>query len=553
MAGKAIKAIEPSIVRYIAASEMIEEPLAVVRELVDNALDAGATRIDILVKDGGHTSIQVDDNGDGISFEDLPKAVLKHHSSKVGVLDDVLSPVTRGFRGEALHSISSVADIAITSRVEGDDAWRMELEAGSIEYKIKPGLRKEGTSVVVGRLFANIPARRNQLGSVRNSTNKIVDYVKKVAIFNTGVDFRLRSGATRILLDTSSDGSSFKHRLASLTNGRLHDAATFLQTEAKLGDEIWRLEMSAQPLPPGAKAGSRDVMACVNGFIVKLPQFDIVLSSIWKTLYSIGNREFIYAVRLTSQSPTRHINFNAHPGKTELTFLNEAVFFSDLQGAISKALKSRSSASLAHQLSQNDTKISEDAFDPSDPENQLLGRAIGQYRDGYILAETRVGLLVIDQHAAHEKLLAIRMLNNASQSGMKVESRKLVYPVLISDDMIGQVWIENAQRRLSELGARFEFRGSETYLTHAPYIDGVAVSLGSLLLELAQHAFSDDIETIFQKIAFDYANKACKKAIKSGHKLTLEQMNSFLRMMEKHPETATMQSWATNHQENSPP
>ncbi|WP_247744463.1 DNA mismatch repair endonuclease MutL [Sulfitobacter sp. R18_1] len=534
--GRTINKIDEQIVRYLAASEVVERPLSVVKELVDNALDSGARTISVRVVSGGQTSIEVSDDGEGISKSQLENAPKRHYSSKTSSLEDVLNPSLRGFRGEALHSIGSVASLTIISKQSGSDtAWKITV-CGEEASSLRPAAGSVGTRVIVGRLFENVPVRRKLMNTARHDGNLISDYVRKMASLLPEVSFQLfKDNASP--LDFRS--CTMHERVQEVFGSEFLDQSTQVDIPFSVDGEEWELTGYIRPQRPGQRASKSRKAIMVNGFlVVEDCVVEAAVKRVWSSVFSISNRDFEYALHLKPITKTAFANFNAHPRKTKIEYYQEF----RLQAALTKALQGfleQENADISGVRSV-DAGIDADHDAVSD-ERQPLGVAIAQYRDSYIIAQSDVGLIIVDQHAAHERIILEKMIAGINPPEVEFETRELSSAILVSEDFVVQAELLAQEDELRNIGFRFATEHHLTYATHVPKLDGWVPSTENVLSYFSTIR-GDSPQHVLLLAARDLANKACKRAIKSGHVLTLREMNDFLRMME-----ATPSSFTCNH------
>jgi len=551
-----VRVLPDSLIDQIAAGEVVERPASVVKELVENALDAGADQIVIDVTDGGRTLINIVDNGGGMSREDLEKCIQRHATSKLPS-DDLLAINFMGFRGEALPSIASVSNMTIDTRLRQgsggqalDETSGFQLDCSTGE--IKPSAWESGTRVRVEGLFSKTPARLKFLRSDRAELMGIVEAVKKLAMarFDTGfiLNNKWRFPKGQPMID----------RIAAVMGddvaGRMIEIESRAQ-ELKLSGFISE--------PTLRRASSIDQYLFVNGRPVK----DKVLVGALRAAYMdvMSAREFPLCA-LYLELPPRDVDVNVSPAKTEVHFLEparvRAFIIKTLRDALAAPLASQS---IEHRAQSRDIwqqpttqslnidngvlKVCEPVFgnvgaqylapnqmradgargveDIRPLHNYPLGRVIGQVGNKYILAETAGGLVVVDQHAAHERIVYEKLKNR------EIKTQPLLSPIVI------KLKHEEAGA-LSEIGAELESSGLKVsefgedavaiYEKPADWdMDWVKV-LRDIAAEVLSHGHSSRLS---EKLHLKLANHACHSSVRAGQKLDMDSMDALLRDIEK--------------------
>ncbi|NDV52860.1 DNA mismatch repair endonuclease MutL [Salipiger sp. PrR003] len=534
MTRRLIEQLSPDVIEILAASEAVDRPVSVVKEVVENAIDAGATEIEISMRSGGQDGLKIRDNGRGMNADDLSVSWMRHYSSKTKTTGEAIHPRNIGFRGEALYAISRAADVAITSRTAAcDHAHTISIVNGVPADQPTPARGPLGTEISIGYLFARIPARRAQLGTPRSDVARVKTYVQRVAVLHPEISFRLTDEKAKTHVEVF-EASSLADRCSDVLGQDFIDQATQVDVQFDVGDEAWTFSGFITPLQPGARASERNKVCQVGQFLVSAPEVEQAIKRVWRSLYSIGNREFAYVLSLSPALETRNVNYNAHPQKRSVVFRDGSGFQAALEQAIIAELSSSDGGgALQHAVEGGMGMIGGEAVDLA-AECGPLGRPIGQYRNGFILSEAKDGLIIIDQHAAHEKILMERMLQRNENPDFS--SHRLRQPILLADDVATQVRLEEIEPELMHLGIELSHEDGETYLVSAPVLNGASLDPSALVRALSDQVPSADV---IRRLAYDLANKACKQAIKNGTKLTMDQMFSFLRLMEAWPRSAT--------------
>ena len=588
-----IRRLPTDAVNRIAAGEVIERPAAAVKELVENALDAGASRIDIEINHGGKTRIAVTDDGCGMSAEELLLAIERHATSKLKPGSDgdydLMNIATMGFRGEALPSIGAVARLSLTSRADGaGEAWRVDVEGGALSGPAPAAFGGHGTRIEVVDLFYATPARLKFLKSDQAETAAIGDVVRRLAMSRADVAFTLTSSGRKMLnlpAETPDDDGRLR-RLAAIMGKDFGDNAI------PIGADRDGVRVSGFAGLPTFNRGLPDKQFLfVNGRPVR---DKLIVGAVRAAYADFLARDRHPAVALfVTLSPTE-VDVNVHPAKTEVRFRNAASVRGLLIGALRHALAeaghrastTTSSFALGRMTSQsaapnristlrggqppasglnpfapdpgiNASGLSETpaAFDgvaepsareeapaPETPaEDHPLGAARAQIHETYIVAQTPDGLVIVDQHAAHERLVYERMKSALEDGG--VASQGLLLPEIINLDADDVARLEKHFEAFAELGLAMERFGEDAVLVReTPALLGEADVQGlvkALAEDLAQ--FGDAL-VLKERLEEVCSSMACHGSIRSGRRLNTEEMNALLRQME-----ATPHSGQCNH------
>ena len=524
-----IKVLTPEVVSKIAAGEVIERPASVVKELVENSLDAGASEINVETRGGGVELIRVSDNGIGIPASELELAFHRYATSKITDLIDLEDISSLGFRGEALPSIAAVAEVEILTRAPSEAIGSyICLKKGEIVAR-ESRPRQQGTTVVIRRLFRYLPARLKFLKSAATENSHIAYLVNQYALAFPEVRFSLITDK-RNNLSTQGDGS-------------LRNAVS----------QIYGLEVAQRML--GVKEES--AFARVNG-LVSPPSLNRTNRSY---LTFFVNRRWIYSPLLTRAAeeayhgllmegrhpvvilnlslPGRELDVNVHPTKAQVKFHNEQVMFVTIKKAIREALSKASMAkpiampAMAGAYQQRSfTMVSdkEPTFTAPLPTLSLpILRVIGQLSNTYIIAEGPEGLYLIDQHAAHERILYERVL--AQWSRQEVEVQGLLEPITIELNPREEEILRANKDMLAQFGFDIEPFGDKSYLIRT--IPALATRanldevMGAVLSDLDS---KDEVTSWEQKIA---QSLACHSAIRAGQQLSNEEMLALIRQLEQ--------------------
>ncbi|HWZ67963.1 MAG TPA: DNA mismatch repair endonuclease MutL [Stellaceae bacterium] len=562
----AIRLLPPVLVNRIAAGEVVERPAAAVKELVENAIDAGASRIEVVLKEGGQALISVADNGAGMTREELSLAVERHCTSKLP--DDDLSHIAAlGFRGEALPSIGAVSRMRIVSRPAGAaNAWEITVEAGD-KRAPAPAAHPPGTRVEVRDLFFATPARLKFLKTPRTERDLAVDTVRRLAMAYPTVAFSVTGDDERVLLRLPPSAER-RARLAALL-GR-----DFAENSIEIGAERGGFRLSGLAgLPTLNRALPRDQYLVVNGRPVR---DKLLVGAVRGAYQDVLARDRHPMVALFLDGPSAEIDVNVHPAKAEVRFRDTGLVRGLIVGALRNAL-----AAAGHRASSTVAAAAVAAFRPGDlhrhggqaaslrfafpppapslalaergneflrpgdPEEPVpeapLGAARAQLHGTYILAETAKGIVLVDQHAAHERLVYERMKEAIAAHG--VARQALLLPEVVELDEALAARLASRAAELTEFGLVLEPFGPGAVVVREvpallPGLD-VAALVRDLADELAEWgdtlALKERIETVCGTLA-------CHTSVRAGRRLSPSEMDALLRQME-----ATPNSGQCNH------
>ena len=556
-----IKPLPDLLISQIAAGEVVERPASVLKELLENSLDAGATRIDVQLEEGGVRLIRVADDGSGIAPEDLPPALARHATSKIGSLDDLERVASFGFRGEALASIASVARVTLTSRHgTHTHAFRLRGEGGAVE----PAALAAGTVIEVADLYFNTPARRKFLKTGATEFAHCDEVLRRMALARPEVAFSL------------SHNGSIKRRLASADFSR--------RAREIIGDEFFPharpLDAGAGPLrlsglaalPAYSRSGRDEQYFFVNGRFVRDKLLTHAARQAWADILH-GQRHPAYVLFL--ELDPAGVDVNVHPAKTEVRFrdargIHQFVFHA-LQRTLATPLSAAEAAapstpvrapeafSYARQAglavgepaarpyldfarSAFDAVATAEAlriavaqaptFSAEAGAPPLLGYAVAQIHGVYILAQNATGLVLVDMHAAHERILYERLKRSLDAGPPATQA--LLVPLVLSASEAEMATAAEQAEALAELGFAVAAAGPRELAVRAlPSLlaGGNPVDLvRSLLKDLAEHPASRVVETRRNELL---ATMACHGAVRAHRTLGLTEMNALLRQMEE--------------------
>ncbi len=547
-----IRVLPDELIDQIAAGEVIERPASVVKELTENALDAGATRIEIDIERGGVALVRVRDDGRGIEADELPVALARHATSKIASLLDLERVTTLGFRGEALPSIGSVAHLTITSRTAAAAHGAQISVVGGSASAVRPAAHPLGTTVEVRDLFFNVPARRKFLRSEATELGHIVRLVERLVLSRFDVSLRLRHGE-RVLIDAPAvEGPAAEsERLAQVLGEDFAPAALIIREAAG------PVMLSGWAgLPTRSRAQPDQQFWFVNGRSVR----DRVLMNAVRLGYRdvlYHGRHAAYVLYLTLDPQL--VDVNAHPAKLEVRFresrqVHDFVFRS-LERALAGTRPAASAAPAAAMAGQDADSLASlsgvlplqdgnawqalglgigepsAAAAPAAAEDYPLGHALAQLHGAYILAQNTDGLVLIDMHAAHERVLYEKLKSERAAGG--VPAQQLLTPLTIAVKPHELAAI--LEQRTAWEAAGFEIDAlSETHLAlrRVPAYLGPAQIPGivrALLEGLPLEAGAHHLEGAADRFL---GTLACRSAIHANRRLTLPEMNALLRQME---------------------
>lgn len=578
-----IRRLPEKLVNRIAAGEVVERPAAALKELVENAIDAGSTRISVRIAEGGILRLEVQDDGCGMTASDMALALERHATSKLP--DDAIEDVTTlGFRGEALPSIASVARLTLESRVAGGDGWRRAVDNGAVVAEGPAALGK-GTRVVVEDLFARVPARRKFLRSSRSEYAACLDVVKRLAMARPDVGFTVEHDGRRVL--DVQGGQDQLTRVAALTQREL--------VANSIGVDLDRGEVhlgGVISLPTYNRGIADHQYLFVNGRPVK----DRLLVGALRGAYAdLLARDRHPVVALFLDVPTSEVDVNVHPAKTEVRFRDPQLVRGMIVGGLRRALDEHGFRSVqrpaeaalaawqqepvapqppaptlfaahlpyphapATHLFGADGDLATTALlhdrivDFAPPRDALpmgraeaatapvphaeahpLGIARGQIAKTYIVAEAEDGLVIVDQHAAHERLVLEQL--RRGMGGQAVPSQGLLLPEVVELDEPACDRLEAAALQLAALGVELERFGPAAVMVRATPAMLGAIDCHKLITDIADDLAGYDAALgLSERLELVAATMACHGSVRAGRTLSVAEMNALLRTMEVTP------------------
>lgn len=549
-----IRLLATNLIDQIAAGEVIERPASVIKELMENALDAGARRIDVDIEQGGLGLMRVRDDGGGIEAAELSLAVQRHATSKIAALEDLEAVASLGFRGEALPSIGSVARLRVCSRTAAASAASELQVEGGVHSEPRPAAHPVGTTVEVRDLFYNVPARRKFVRTEPTEFSHIARAVERLALAAPQVAMRLRHNG-RLVFDfpAAGDAAARDGRVARILGAEFPARSLRIAQDGALQLYGWL------GLPTASRANTEAQFWFVNGRPVR----DRLLGNAAR----LGYRDVLYHGRhpayvLDLRVDPRLVDVNAHPAKLELRFRDSRAVHDFVFRAIERALAAPGAAAMPAAMSYASSSsgelpadplagmaaaqfefgpdprrpfaISEPAAPPPDGagrEDQPLGTPIAQLHGLYILAQNRRGLILVDMHAAHERVLYEALkLQHATQAPA---AQRLLEPVAVSIAEHELDMLMAARDDFTRLGFELDrLAPGQLAVRAVPALlasSDVAGMLQAIVQDLAAERGAHHLEASAQRVL---AAVACRSAIHAQRRLTLPEMSALLRQME---------------------
>ena len=568
-----IRRLPENLINQIAAGEVVERPASALKELVENAIDARASQIDIIIDDGGKNLISVSDNGIGINKKELPLAVERHATSKLPN-DNLVIMEYLGFRGEALPSIAAVSELNIQTRAEkSKDAWSLDITAGKFK-DVYPSSRQSGTIITVRKLFFATPARLKFLKSSQVENSYCHQMILKQALANPAVGFRLQANGRELLniraeLDLKS---LYPNRIANIMGLNFVDESIKINNAKLINDDQYANIHGFIGLPTLNKSNYTQQHLFVNGRIIQDRNLSGAIRAAYRDTLPKG-RFPVFCLYI--DVPADFIDVNVHPGKTEVRFQDNALIRSLIVGSISRELNIN--------FSQTTNEISQEAIDRFDSskiqnksenmvsqsflknmnvnpsiksiyasdqdnsdlvshknlndnltENYPLGVALAQFNKNYIISRNSSGIVIIDQHAAHERLVLEKM--KAAREYKKIEKQILLLPEIINLEPVPLAFIIENLILLNEIGFVIEpFGEGMIIVREVPSLIGEA-DVKQLIIDLGDDLSSTGLPSSYQaKIDLILGTVACHRSVRSGRILNQDEMNALLREMENTP------------------
>jgi DNA mismatch repair protein MutL len=540
----AIRVLPHLLVSQIAAGEVVERPASVLKELLENSIDAGARAITVVLEAGGTRRVQVEDDGAGIARDELALALARHATSKIGSLEDLEAVTTMGFRGEALASIASVARVSITSRTREAAHGAAISAEGAQLGEVHPAARAQGTTVSVADLYFNTPARRKFLRTEATEFGHCEDVFRRIALARPDLAFALKhNGRVSQALRVQTPAERVAALLGEQFSGMAVDA----------GSGALRLAgLAGSPHAATARADSQYFF--VNGRYVR----DRLLSHAAREAYSEmlhGERQPAYVLYL--EIDPRAVDVNVHPAKTEVRFRDPRAVHQFVFHALKRALSPSAAeapvsyASVAQgipiqsALAMQQPLAAYQSFVPAPmPASEKappLGYALAQLHGIYLLAQNEAGLVLIDMHAAHERIVMEKLKANLDAGA--VQRQSLLVPAVLSAEALDIATAEENRAALEKLGLEVSVSGPNELAVRAapaPLAGGDVAGLArDVLREIREYGASQVLSSRQNELL---ATMACHAAVRANRALTVAEMNALLREMEE-----TERSGTCNH------
>jgi DNA mismatch repair protein MutL len=565
-----IRQLPDTLINQIAAGEVVERPASVVKELVENALDAGARRIDIDLEEGGVRLIRIRDDGGGIPAAELPLAVTRHATSKIASIDDLEAVATLGFRGEALPSVASVSRFSLTSRhADAEHGAMLQVDGGRIG-QVAPQSHPPGTTVEVRDLFFNVPARRKFLRAERTELSHIEEWLRSLALARPDVELRVSHNG--------KPSRRWKGEADLLSEVRLHEALgqDFARSALRVDHSGAGLRLHGWIAQPAYNRASADQQYLyVNGRAVRDRNVAHAVRQAFSDVLFHGRHP---AYVLFLELDPRGVDVNVHPAKHEVRFRESRLVHDFVYRTLHEALAKTRAGSMTHhngahpasngwsmpprqagiglQVSDapaayaalytdrtSDEKSVPFAPMPADDEQGMppLGFAIAQLHGIYILAENVDGLIVVDMHAAHERIGYEKL--KTAHDGAGLRTQPLLVPASMSVSEREADIAEREAETLATLGFEVARSGPQSLLLRSvPALlaqGDVEALLRDVLADLREHGSTRRIEETRDELL---STMACHAAVRANRRLTIHEMNALLREME-----ATERSGQCNH------
>jgi DNA mismatch repair protein MutL len=569
----AICILPSQLIDQIAAGEVVERPASVVKELVENSLDAGARSISVDIEGGGATLIRVTDDGCGINRDELSLALSRHATSKIATLDDLEGLLSMGFRGEALPSIASVSRLTLISRVAGDEhAWQLGCDGGELGEP-RPAARPAGTTVEVRDLFFNTPARRKFQKSQKTELGHVDAVLRNLALARFDVEFKLVSNGRALFTLPAAVGRDGQERRVAAVCGE-----EFMQHARYFERAIEGLGLRGWLAAPAFSRSQADMQfTFVNDRFVR--------DKLLRHAVRLGYQDVLFQARQPAYVvyvalDPRRVDVNAHPAKLEIRFRDsqlvhdfvfrtvEAALASTLDGAADSSgaapvpgiqLVGQAAPAYGHvrqeplglapaavrdYLPLYDRLHSKAAAAPATADAAQvppLGYALAQLAGVYVLAQNASGLIIVDMHAAHERITYERL--KAALAARRLHGQPLLVPISFEVSLREADLVEQFADELAQIGLEIVRRGREQVAvrTMPLLLEGSDAEplVRDVLSDLAEGQGTRRIEALSNELL---ATMACHAAVRASRRLTIEEMNALLREMER-----TERSEACNH------
>ena len=565
-----IRRLPENLINQIAAGEVVERPASALKELIENSIDANATQIDIVLDDGGKSLISVSDNGIGIEKNHIGLAVERHATSKLPTNN--LNKINfLGFRGEALPSIAAVSQLNIqTKSKNSNDAWALDVSAGNFD-EIYPSSRQIGTIISVKNLFYATPARLKFLKSSNLERSYCHQIVLKQALVNPLIGFRLQADGRELLNikpeNERDTNKSFLNRIRNILGKNFADEAIKIKNSKAIKNQGFAKINGFIGLPTLNKSNYSQQYLFINGRSIQDRNLSGAIRAAYRDTLPKG-RFPVFCLYI--EVPPEFIDVNVHPGKTEVRFEDNAIIRSLIVGSISRELNisfSQTTSEISKQavekfntynqiklkdnFGNNENFFSNNDLEPSIKtiketdnfeEQQIidqnddfpLGVALAQFSKNYIISRNSEGIVIVDQHAAHERLVLEKM--KAARENKSLEKQILLLPEVINLAPTPLEMILENVELLSDIGFIIEpFGEGMIIVREVPALIGDA-DIKQIIIDLGDDLSSTGLPTSYHaKIDLILGNIACHRSVRSGRSLNENEMNQLLREMERTP------------------
>ena len=565
-----IRRLPENLINQIAAGEVVERPASALKELIENSIDANATQIDIVLNDGGKSLISVSDNGIGIEKNHIGLAVERHATSKLPTNN--LNKINfLGFRGEALPSIAAVSQLNIqTKSKNSNDAWALDVAAGNFD-EIYPSSRQIGTIISVKNLFYATPARLKFLKSSNLERSYCHQIVLKQALVNPLIGFRLQADGRELLNikpeNERDTNKSFLNRIRNILGKNFADEAIKIKNSKAIKNQGFAKINGFIGLPTLNKSNYSQQYLFINGRSIQDRNLSGAIRAAYRDTLPKG-RFPVFCLYI--EVPPEFIDVNVHPGKTEVRFEDNAIIRSLLVGSISRELNisfSQTTSEISKQAVekfntynqiklQDNYRNNENFFSNNDLEPSIkpiketdnfeeqqvidqnddfpLGVALAQFSKNYIISRNSEGIVIVDQHAAHERLVLEKM--KAARENKSLEKQILLLPEVINLAPTPLEMILENVELLSDIGFIIEpFGEGMIIVREVPALIGDA-DIKQIIIDLGDDLSSAGLPTSYlAKVDLILGNIACHRSVRSGRSLNENEMNQLLREMERTP------------------
>ncbi|MDC0456877.1 DNA mismatch repair endonuclease MutL [Alphaproteobacteria bacterium] len=563
-----IRRLPENLINQIAAGEVVERPSSALKELIENSIDAKSTQINIVIEDGGKNLISVSDNGIGIEKEYVPLSVERHATSKLPN-NDLIKIDYLGFRGEALPSIAAVSELNIqTKSINSNDAWALDVIAGNIKV-IYPSSRQSGTMISVKKLFFATPARLKFLKSSQVESSYCHQTILKQALVNPKIGFKFQANDKELLNINPEIGQEdlFLRRITNIMGKDFSEEAIKIKNSKLIKEENFAKLHGLIGLPTMNKSNHNQQHLFINGRYIQDRNLSGAIRAAYRDTLPKGRFPLFC---LFIDVPPDFIDVNVHPGKTEVRFQDNALIRSLLVGSISRELNasfSQTTGDISKEainrfdtytitntqkyVNENQSFFNNSGLSPSikpienynegnvvSPNDQQdhfpLGVALAQFNKNYIISRNSNGIVIVDQHAAHERLVLEKM--KFAQINKFIEKQILLLPEVINLEPIPLALIIENIDLLSDIGFVIEpFGEGMVIVREIPALIGHA-DIKQIIIDLGDDLSSAGLPSSYiAKIDLILGNIACHRSVRSGRVLNETEMNNLLREMEITP------------------